>query len=113
MEVIEIHPVTESSSYVCALEERDLHLGDLVEGYQAREREIEEKSCLLDQQRERLTRLLEEADVMLAEQIVQCLTGEERVLTWKELLDQEDYLVGVQLAQEEAQEGIRGLLVEQ
>ena len=68
----------------------------------------------LDQQRERLTRLLKEADEMLAEQIAQCRTREERVLTREDLLDdRKDYLVGIQITQEEAREHIRDLLIEQ
>ena len=41
---------------------------------------------------------------MLANQLAQCHTHEEMVLTREELLnDREDYLVGVQITQDEAQ----------
>ena len=73
-----------------------------------------ERGWLQDQQRERLTQLLKEADDVLAEQIIQCRTQEEQVLTREDQLNnQEDYLIGFLITQHEAREQVRGLPVKE
>ena len=57
-----------------------------------------------------LTRLLREADDMLKEQTTACKDSERLVAQKEEQLNaQEDYLVAIQLVQEEAIDRVRGL----
>ena len=113
MEVIEIYPVEESAPYVRVLEERIRRLEGRLAQQNQREQILIERTATLDSQQAELSRLLLEADNMLQEQILNCRSREELASRREGQLDaREDYLVSIQLVQEEAIDHVRGLIIE-